>query len=88
MSKESKYDKTYKKTLVIQAYDIILKLLNETQDHYAVHKWYALLLDAKSSLDGVKARIKQLENVKKHMDVCNFHTYFTITIDKPVLILI
>ncbi|XP_047025899.1 regulator of microtubule dynamics protein 1-like [Helicoverpa zea] len=69
MSKESKYDKQYKNTLVLQAYDIILKVLNESQDHYAVHKWYALLLDAKSALEGVKERIKQLENVKKHMDM-------------------
>ncbi|KAJ8735505.1 hypothetical protein PYW07_007125 [Mythimna separata] len=72
MSKESKYDKQYKNNLVLQAYDIIVKVLNETQDaqnHYAVHKWYALLLDAKSSLDGMKERIKQLENVKKHLDM-------------------
>ncbi|XP_022821294.1 regulator of microtubule dynamics protein 1-like isoform X2 [Spodoptera litura] len=69
MSKESKYDKQYKNNLVCQAYDLILKVLNDTQDHYAVHKWYALLLDAKSSLDGIKERIRQLENVKRHMDM-------------------
>lgn len=69
MSKESKYDKQYKKNLVLQAYDIISKQLAEKQDHYAVHKWYALLLDAKSCYDGTKERIKQLETVKKHMDV-------------------
>lgn len=74
MSKESKYDKQYKNNLVIQAYSTILKVLNDTPEannHYAVHKWYALLLDAKSSLDGMKERIKQLENVKKHLDVCD-----------------
>lgn len=34
---------------------------------FAIHKWYAILLDAKSNLDGIKERITQLENVKKHM---------------------
>lgn len=75
MSKESKYDKQYKNKLVLKAYGIILKTMENTKDaenHYAVHKWYALLLDAKSSLDGTKERIKQLENVKKHLDVCDF----------------
>lgn len=70
MSKESKYDKQYKKYLVLQAYDIIVKLLDKTKDHYAVHKWYALILDAKSSYGGTKERIRQLDTVKKHMDVC------------------
>lgn len=35
---------------------------------FAIHKWYAILLDAKSNLDGMKERIQQLENVKKHME--------------------
>ncbi|XP_058831096.1 regulator of microtubule dynamics protein 1-like [Topomyia yanbarensis] len=39
--------------------------LNDTD--YATHKWYSILLDAKSGLDGIKERITQLENVKKHM---------------------
>ncbi|CAH0592392.1 unnamed protein product [Chrysodeixis includens] len=69
MSKESKYDKQYKKSLVLQAYDIIVKLLEKTKDHYAVHKWYALILDAKSTYGGTKERIRQLDTVKKHMDL-------------------
>lgn len=77
MSKESKYDKQYKNNLVVQAYEIILRVLNDTQDHYAVHKWYALLLDAKSSLIGIKERIRQLENVKKHMDVSHYYVLYS-----------
>lgn len=69
MSKEPKYDKAAKKDFILQAYDIISKQLKDNSDHFAVQKWYALLLDAKSSYDGLKERIKQLENVKKHMDV-------------------
>lgn len=69
MSKESKYDKTYKKGLVLQAYTIISEELMRNKDNFAVQKWYALLLDAKCTYDGIKERIKQLETIKKHMDV-------------------
>ncbi|XP_028156256.1 regulator of microtubule dynamics protein 1-like [Ostrinia furnacalis] len=69
MSKEPKYDKKYKKDLVFQAYNIICDELSRHQDNFAVQKWYALLLDAKCSYDGIKERIKQLENIKKHMDL-------------------
>ncbi|CAB3240541.1 unnamed protein product [Arctia plantaginis] len=69
MSKEQKYDRQYKKTLLLEAYEIISEQLEKNPDHYAVHKWYALLVDAKSSQDGIKERIRQLETVKKHMDM-------------------
>ncbi|XP_075971714.1 regulator of microtubule dynamics protein 1-like [Anticarsia gemmatalis] len=69
MSKELKYDTKYKQELLVQAYQVISKQLESHDNHYAVHKWYALLLDAKSSLEGIKERIKQLETVKKHMDL-------------------
>lgn len=36
--------------------------------NYACHKWMAVLLDAKSELDGIKSRVSQLENVKKYME--------------------
>lgn len=69
MSKESKYDKTYKKELVLQAYAIISDELVRNKDHFAVQKWYAVVLDAKCTYDGIKERIKQIETIKKHMDV-------------------
>lgn len=69
MAKESKLNKSEKRELINRAYDIISKQVDSNPDHHAVHKWYALLLDAKSSQEGIKERIKQLENVKKHMDV-------------------
>lgn len=75
MAKEPKYDRQYKKTLLLEAYEIISEQLEKHPDHYAVHKWYALLVDAKSSLDGIKERIRQLEIVKKHMDVSLFCSY-------------
>ncbi|KAL0901618.1 hypothetical protein ABMA27_006834 [Loxostege sticticalis] len=69
MSKEPKYDQKYKKELVMQAYNIISDELSKNEDNFAVQKWYALLLDAKCTYDGIKERIKQLENIKKHMDL-------------------
>lgn len=69
MSKEPKYESKYKKELIFLGYDIISKLINIHHDNYAVHKWYAVLLDSKSSYEGVKKKIEQLETVKKHMDV-------------------
>ncbi|GBP21986.1 Regulator of microtubule dynamics protein 1 [Eumeta japonica] len=69
ISKQPKTDKEEKKAIIFEAYQIISEQLNKHSNNYAVHKWYALLLDAKSSYDGIKERIKQLENVKKHMDV-------------------
>ncbi|KAJ2947815.1 hypothetical protein O0L34_g9603 [Tuta absoluta] len=69
MSKQIKYDNAQKKSMINEAFLIISDQLQTHDDHYAVQKWYALMLDAKSSHDGVSARIKQLENVKKHMDL-------------------
>ncbi|KAL4702946.1 hypothetical protein ACJJTC_008724 [Scirpophaga incertulas] len=69
MSKDTKYDKAYKKELILRAFDIISTVLLEHNQHHAVHKWYALLLEAKSSYAGIKEKIQQLENIKKHMDL-------------------
>lgn len=50
-----------------EAYKLIAEALEKDDQSFASHKWYAILLDAKSNLDGVKERVTQLENVKKHM---------------------
>ncbi|CAK1601928.1 unnamed protein product [Parnassius mnemosyne] len=68
MSKDSKYDQSYRKDLIKQAYDIIAYELPNSGDNYAVHKWYALILDAKTSFEGYKERIKHLEKIKEHFD--------------------
>ncbi|CAH2268050.1 jg10360 [Pararge aegeria aegeria] len=69
MAKDSKYDEQYRKDIIFQAFEIIAPELEQNWDHFAVHKWYALTLDAKSSNIGIREKIKQLENVKKHMDL-------------------
>lgn len=69
ISKEVEKNKVKRKELITRAYNIISNVLQENWDHYAVHKWYAILLDCKSENEGIKQRIKQLEEVKKHMDL-------------------
>lgn len=57
-----------KKTeLIREAYKNVHEALQKDDNNFAIHKWYAILLDANSNLDGIKARVQELENVKKHM---------------------
>lgn len=50
-----------------EAFKFVSESLEKDEQSFAVHKWFAILLDAKSNLDGIKERVTQLENVKKHM---------------------
>lgn len=56
-----------KEELVREAFQFATEALALNENDYASHKWFSILLDAKSGLDGMKERITQLENVKKHM---------------------
>lgn len=56
-----------KSELIREAYKLIAESVEKKEDSFASHKWFAILLDAKSNLDGIKERVSQLENVKKHM---------------------
>lgn len=55
------------KKLIYESYDLISKALTINENHFAVHKWMAVLLNKKSEYEGMKERIKQLVNVKNHM---------------------
>lgn len=59
---------TKKAEQIREAFKYIADSLEKDEQNYAVHKWFAILLDAKSNLDGIKERVSQLENVKKHME--------------------
>jgi hypothetical protein len=52
-----------------QGFELLSQALEKNDKNFAIHKWYAILLDAKSNLDGIKERCIQLQNVKKHMQV-------------------
>lgn len=73
MAKDPKYNKKIKNELISQAYDIIVEDVEIYSNNYAVQKWYALILDARSSNEGIQTKIEELGNVKRHMDV-SFYT--------------
>ncbi|XP_059608565.1 regulator of microtubule dynamics protein 1-like [Phlebotomus argentipes] len=60
-------NKTEKGDTVRKGFEFIQRALELNDTHYAVHKWYAVLLDAKSEQDGMWERVNQLHNVKHHM---------------------
>lgn len=64
----SNKDKAEKEKNLREGYDVIVKALAVDENNFACHKWMAVLLDAKSELDGIKARVSELETVKKHME--------------------
>lgn len=66
-------DKNKKHEMILEGYQTINEALALNDKHYAVHKWLSVLLDAKSEIDGIKERVSQLENVKKHMEVVIKH---------------
>lgn len=53
--------------LIYEGYDLICIALDIQEDHYAVHKWMSIFLNSKSTLEGTKAHIKELYNIKKHL---------------------
>ncbi|VVD04160.1 unnamed protein product [Leptidea sinapis] len=52
MAKDPIHSKEHKKDLICRAHDIISGELENHWDVFAVQKWYALILDAKSSSEG------------------------------------
>ncbi len=55
--------------MIRQGFKLLSQALEKDDKNFAVHVWYAILLDAKSNLDGIKERCIQLQNVKKHIQV-------------------
>lgn len=67
MYKLSKIDSKRKDELIREGFALADDALKINDQDFAVHKWLAILMDAKGELDGIKARVTQLETVKKHM---------------------
>ncbi|KAL1451781.1 hypothetical protein WDU94_006127 [Cyamophila willieti] len=57
-----------KKDLILAAYFLVYNALPKHEDHYAIHKWLAVVLNEKATFEGTKARIQQLETIKHHMN--------------------
>lgn len=56
-----------RKNLILEGYEVAERALQRGANVSAVHKWFSILLDAKSHFDGMKARITVTEKVKEHM---------------------
>ncbi|XP_047508671.1 regulator of microtubule dynamics protein 1-like [Pieris napi] len=69
IAKQPKHDQAHRDELISKAYSIIAEELENHWDHFAVQKWYALILDLKSTNDGVRKKIQELPNIKKHMEL-------------------
>ncbi|KAL4235115.1 regulator of microtubule dynamics [Mactra antiquata] len=61
-------DVNEKKALYYEAYDYIKRALALNDNNFAVHKWYAVLLDYTGELEGKKQRIKNSYEVKEHFE--------------------
>lgn len=55
------------KKMICEAYNLIMETHSIHDNHWAVHKWIAILLDSKSNYEGMKERLKHLYTVKQHM---------------------
>lgn len=60
-------DKKKKEELLRKAFKFCEEALKMDDKDFACHKWYAILLDAQSEMDGIKVRAANLDTVKKHM---------------------
>lgn len=60
-----------RKNLITSAHESIIKALNINSNVFEVQKWAAVLIDEYSQIIGIKERIKNLETVKMHMEVCS-----------------
>lgn len=60
-----------KQKLVLEAYQYIKEALDSDDKHCAVNTWYAIVLDAKSFLVGLRERIKNLGLFEQHLKVRN-----------------
>lgn len=59
---------TEQRELDYEAYGYIKQALAIDPNNFSVHKWMFILLDKKASYEGIKERISQSYNVKKHIE--------------------
>lgn len=67
VSKATK-DKAEREKLVKNAHELIKTAVAADPDNFATHKWMAIIMDAAAELQGIKARILELDNIKFHMN--------------------
>ncbi|XP_055837144.1 regulator of microtubule dynamics protein 1-like isoform X1 [Episyrphus balteatus] len=67
VSKATK-DKSEKEKLIKNAHELIKTAVAADPGNFAAHKWMAIIMDAAAELQGIKARILELDNIKFHMN--------------------
>lgn len=55
------------KKMIYEAYNLVIEASSINDNHWAVHKWIAILIDSKTNYEGMKEKIKTLNIVKDHM---------------------
>ncbi|XP_055921468.1 regulator of microtubule dynamics protein 1-like isoform X2 [Eupeodes corollae] len=60
-------DKSEKEKLIKNSHELIKAAVAADPVNFAAHKWMAIIMDAAAELQGIKARILQLDNIKFHM---------------------
>ncbi|XP_064641746.1 regulator of microtubule dynamics protein 1-like [Lineus longissimus] len=61
-------DSEKKKKFMYEAYQHILKAMTVDDKNFAVHKWYAILLDIVGEYEGTRKRIENSYIVKEHFE--------------------
>lgn len=64
---KSATDKKIREDYIRRAYGHVEEALEKDDTNYAIHKWYAILLDERAELDGIKVRVSEIEKVRFHM---------------------
>ncbi|XP_008560583.1 regulator of microtubule dynamics protein 1 [Microplitis demolitor] len=59
------------KKMIYEAYNLVIEASSINDNHWAVHKWIAILIDSKTNYEGMKEKIKTLNIVKDHMLIAN-----------------
>lgn len=62
-------DKKQREEYIRKGFALVEEALKKDDKNFAIHRWYAILLDGRAELDGVKTRVTELENVRKHMQI-------------------
>ncbi|UYV77002.1 RMDN1 [Cordylochernes scorpioides] len=60
-------DSAAKKAKIEEGFKFITQALELNKNNFAIHKWYAILLDGVSELKGTKERIERSMEVKEHL---------------------
>lgn len=56
-----------KNEMILEAYGFITSALAAESENFNIHKWMAILLDAKCGIEGTECRVRHAAKIKEHM---------------------